>query len=495
MKQLTISIVVLFLTFSAFSQIDKSNDLYTTIKENDSLLFDVGFNTCNIDIFQELVSQEFIFYHDQTGITESKEAFIESIGNGLCKLPYKALRILKNSSLTIYPLKNIDTIYGAIQNGEHSFYAIEADNQKYLTSVAKFTHVWIIENGGWKLRSVLSYDHKDIDKKNNENGLFIDNELTNNWLKQKKIPALGIGFIENDKIVQTSVFGELENGTSAPLNTVWNVASLTKPITAVVTLKLVNEGLWNLDEPIYNYYTHPDVANDPMAKLLTTRIILSHQSGLPNWRGNNPDGKLQFAFEPGTHYQYSGEGYEYLRKALEAKFHKSLEQLAQELVFTPLHMNNTSFVWNKEMDNSPFACWYTSDGILYETEHFYNANAADNLLTTIEDYSKFMLYVLQGASLSDSLQQEMIADQVRVSSFKHFGLGWWIDENINEYGDFALVHGGDDIGVHCIAFILPHSKKGLVIFTNSDNGTDAFMEIIKHYLEKDAEGIFNAETD
>ena len=182
-------------------------------------------------------------------------------------------------------------------------------------------------------------------------------------------------------------------------------------------------------------------------------------------------------------------------KKLEAKFNKSLEQLAQELVFTPLHMNNTSFVWNKEMDNSPFACWYTSDGILYETEKFYEANAADNLLTTIEDYSKFMLYVLQGASLSDSLQQEMIADQVRVSSFKHFGLGWWIDENINEYGDFALVHGGDDIGVHCIAFILPHSKKGLVIFTNSDNGTDAFMEIINHYLEKDAEGIFNAETN
>lgn len=67
----------------------------------------------------------------------------------------------------------------------------------------------------------------------------------------------------------------------------------------------------------------PDIADNPYVKKLTTRIILSHQTGFPNWRGNNADGKLTFEFEPGTKYQYSGEGYEYLRKALEKKFKKS----------------------------------------------------------------------------------------------------------------------------------------------------------------------------
>lgn len=329
----------------------------------------------------------------------------------------------------------------------------------------------------------------------NSTDLFIKHEVTNKWLKQKKIPALGLGYIENGQIVQTSVFGELTKGEPAPLNTIWNVASMAKPITATVALKLIDQGLWNLDEPIYNYYTDPDVADDPRAKALTTRMILSHQSGFPNWRENKPDGKLVFEFEPGTQYQYSGEGYEYLRKALEAKFDKSLEQLAHELIFSPLEMNNTQFVWSESVEKKPFAKWHNAQGGRYETVKYYKANAADNLLTTVKDYTAFLLHILNGAGLSDSLQSEMVADQVRVSSLKHFGLGWWIDEEINELGDFAIVHGGDDIGVHCIAFILPNSKQALLIFTNSDNGTDAYVEIITHYLRENAKGIFKAEMN
>ncbi len=495
MKQVTISIIAFFLTCSAYCQVDSSSDLHKTIKEKDSLLFDIGFNTCDLEMLKDLISQEFTFFHDQSGITNSKDEFIENVRNGLCKLHYKPIRILNQSSTSIFPLKKNDTIYGAIQNGEHSFYALEGNNQKYLTSTAKFTHVWAIENGEWKLQSVLSFNHIDVEKEDSKNGLFIDNKATNDWLNQKNIPAVGIGFIEKGKIKQISVFGELEKGQPAPINTVWNVASMTKPITAVITLKLVNQGLWSLNEPIYNYYTDPDVANDPNSKLLTTRMILSHQSGLPNWRGNSSEGKLKFEFTPGTKYQYSGEGYEYLRKALEAKFHKNLEQLAQELVFNPLEMNNTQLVWSKSMENKPFAKWHNSEYELYETDKYDEANAADNLLTTVEDYSKFMLYILQGAGVSDSLQKDMVADQVRVSSFKHFGLGWWVDEKINANDDSALVLAGDDIGVHCIAFILPNSEKGLLIFTNSDNGTEAYMEIINQYLENDAHGIMRAEMN
>jgi CubicO group peptidase (beta-lactamase class C family) len=57
---------------------------------------------------------------------------------------------------------------------------------------------------------------------------------------------------------------------------------------------------------------------------------LSHQSGFPNWRANN---KLHFEFEPGTKFQYSGEGYEYLREALEHKFNKSLAELYNSVLF------------------------------------------------------------------------------------------------------------------------------------------------------------------
>jgi CubicO group peptidase (beta-lactamase class C family) len=289
------------------------------------------------------------------------------------------------------------------------------------------------------------------------------------------------------------VFGELQSNVPAPKNTIWNVASMTKPITALVALKLINAGKWDLDEPVYGYYTDPDIANDPRARLLTTRIILSHQTGFPNWRGNNEDGKLSFEFEPGTNYQYSGEGYEYLRKALEKKFKKSLEQLASELIFEPLKMKDTKFIWDNKTDSTRFAKWHNEKGELYETQKNTTANAADNLLTTVEDYSKFLVHILIGAGLSDKLYKEMITNQVKINEYKHWGLGWWVDENINENKDFALVHGGDDIGVHTIAFIVPNTKQALLIFTNCDNGTDAFAEILVKYLGKEGEGILNIE--
>lgn len=489
-------IFLFFLVISrltTFGQVEKSSELYKSIEIKDSLLFNVGFNNCDIKEFEILVSETFEFYHDQSGITNSKAEFISGIQNGLCKLTYKPKRILANNKMEVYPLERNGVLYGAIQTGNHNFYAIEDSKSEYLTSVAKFTHVWILENGDFKLSKGLSYDHKDFEKPFNENLLFIDKNETERWLKQKHIPALGIGFIKEGKIEQLSVFGELETNKPAPINTIWNVASMTKPITAIVALKLINTGKWDLDEPIYKYYNDTDIANDPRAKLLTARIILSHQTGFPNWRGNNKDGKLYFEFDPGTKYQYSGEGYEYLRKAIEKRSKKSLEQLASELIFKPLKMKDTRFIWDDKMDSTRFAKWHNEKGGLYETQQNKTANAADNLLTTVEDYSKFLVHILNGAGLSDKLYKEMIADQVRINDYKHFGLGWWVDENINENKDFALVHGGDDIGVHTIAFIVPKTKQALLIFTNCDNGTNAFAEILVKFLEKDGEGILNIE--
>ena len=95
------------------------------------------------------------------------------------------------------------------------------------------------------------------------------------------------------------------------------------------------------------------------------------------------------------------------------------------------------------MDSTRFAKWHNEKGEVYVNQKNTTANAADNLLTTVEDYSKFLVHILNGAGLSDKLYKEMIADQVRINDYKHFGLGWWVDESINKNKDFALVHGGD----------------------------------------------------
>jgi CubicO group peptidase (beta-lactamase class C family) len=494
MKKYFLLFHIVLLSIVVAAQTEKSTDLYQIIKEKDSLLFNLGFNNCDISQFENLVSEKFEFYHDQSGITNSKSAFIHSIQNGLCKLNYKPKRVLAENSLEVYPLKNNGIFYGAIETGIHHFYAIEKDSSEYLSSIAKFSHIWILENANWKLRKGLSYDHKAFEKPINNELLFKDKEVTERWLKQKSIPAVAIGYIEDGKIKQISVFGELENGIKAPKNTIWNVASLTKPITALIVLKLIDSGKLSLDEPLHNYYIDPDIIKDPRAKLLTPRIILSHQTGFVNNRENYEDGILKFEFEPGTKYQYSGEGYDYLRKVIENKFNKTIEQLASELILKPLKMNNTSYVWNKNYETR-IAKWHTEKGEIYPFKKQTEAHGADDLLTTIEDYSKFVTYIINGAGLSKELQQEMVKNQIRMNDNQHFGLGWYIDENINRENDFAIVHGGDDIGVHTIAFIIPKAKQGLIIFTNSDNGTDAFQEILLKYLGKNGQGILEVEMN
>ena len=232
--------------------------------------------------------------------------------------------------------------------------------------------------------------------------------------------------INNGKLQQIKVFGELKKGVTAPYNTIWNVASLTKPVTAIVALKLASAGKLNLDEPLYKYWTDPDIAKDPNTKLLTARIILSHQTGFPNWRFMNESGKLDFKFKPGTKYQYSGEGFEYLRKALEKKFNKTLPQLTDELILKPLKMTDTKFVWNDITDVSRFAIGYDNKGNAYEPTKNKTANAADDLLTTVQDYGTFLCSVMNSDGLSKKVFDDMTSHQVETKKNKYFGLGFEI---------------------------------------------------------------------
>jgi hypothetical protein len=138
----------------------KYQEIFDKLKYNDSLLFELGFNQCDTNQIRVLTSDDFEFYHDQAGITNSKELFIHSISE-LCKMTYRPSRELDEKSLEVHILKDNGKIYGAIQNGIHRFYGEEENKPKYLTSTADFTHLWIIEDGNWKLKRVISYNHRE----------------------------------------------------------------------------------------------------------------------------------------------------------------------------------------------------------------------------------------------------------------------------------------------------------------------------------------------
>lgn len=489
-----ILIGILLLQFHiGFSQEEKSSNLYKTIMSRDSLLFNIGFNTCDVKQFENLLSNNFEFYHDKDSI-QDKALFLKKIKQGLCSSTktYQARRDLVEGSTEIYPLSKNGVLYGALQIGIHQFFEPVPGGKDKFGSTARFTHLWILENGVWKLRRSLSYDHQEANTVGTNSGIFDNDVKIEKWLKQNNIPTLGIGIINNGKLQEIKVFGELKKGITAPYNTIWNVASLTKPVTAIVALKLVSSGKWNLDEPLYKYWTDPDIAKDPNTKLLTTRIILSHQTGFPNWRFMNESGKLDFKFKPGTKYQYSGEGLEYLRKALESKFHKTLDQLADELIFSPLKMNDTQFIWNDKIDLSRYAIGYDNKGNAYEPTKNKMANAADDLVTTIGDYGAFLCSVMNSDGLSKKVFDDMTSHQVETKKNKYFGLGFEIYDLGNN--DYALSHGGADKGVQTIFLLLPKTKQGLVIFTNVDDGYKVYEKIVNNYLGEKGKKIIEIET-
>ncbi|MCD2424509.1 nuclear transport factor 2 family protein [Niabella pedocola] len=133
--------------------------LFLQFQQYDSLLFERGFNHCDLSSYDSLVAEDLEFYHDLAGITRGKTAFITSVKNNICGSPNKIKRELVPGSLTVYPLFKKGTLYGVLQEGAHTFHVFE-QQQWQKVGVARFSHLWLMENNAWKLKRVVSYHHK-----------------------------------------------------------------------------------------------------------------------------------------------------------------------------------------------------------------------------------------------------------------------------------------------------------------------------------------------
>ncbi len=149
-------LVIIPLTINA--QVPRSSELHKTLKSKDSLIFHISFSSCEISGLEPLISQDIEFYHDQSGTLIGYTAFIENLKNGLCANPGQTRRQLQEGSLEVYPLYENGILYGALQNGVHSFYQRNPQGES-LGSVARFSHLWLLQEE-WKLTRVISFDHK-----------------------------------------------------------------------------------------------------------------------------------------------------------------------------------------------------------------------------------------------------------------------------------------------------------------------------------------------
>ena len=159
-KAILSTLLIMFSFVYANGQVAKNSELHLILKKQDSIFFERGFNLCDFEYLNKTIHKDLIFFHDQSGI-QNRDDFMENTRKYICaNQNKKPIRKVDQASLEVYPLYKNGELYGAIQNGIHDFFTRESNKPDVHTSRAKFTHVWLLENGNWLLKEVLSFDHK-----------------------------------------------------------------------------------------------------------------------------------------------------------------------------------------------------------------------------------------------------------------------------------------------------------------------------------------------
>ncbi|HTA25286.1 MAG TPA: serine hydrolase [Terriglobales bacterium] len=315
-------------------------------------------------------------------------------------------------------------------------------------------------------------------------------------MQQAQIPGLSIAIIRKGKTYWLQNYGARDANLKAPVTdeTVFNVGSLSKPVFAYGVLKLVDEGKLSLDVPLTRYLPKPYIEGDDRLQRITARMVLSHRTGFPNWRGK--DQPLKIYFTPGERFSYSGEGMVYLQRVVEQITKKPLNDFMQESVFGPLGMTSSSYVWRKDFEGHA-ATGYDSEGAAADFPRASEANSAASLETSARDYAVFVEAVLTGKGLKHATRRQMETAQIAVdpectnctdrvprelSKNLFWGLGWGIQQT--PQGE-SLWHWGDNGVFKAYVVARPGTKSGVVMLTNGENGLSIAREVVADVLGGD----------
>ena len=310
-------------------------------------------------------------------------------------------------------------------------------------------------------------------------------------LKEGEVPGLSLAVVRDGRVFYQGAFGVKDAATGVPIDgdTIFEAASLSKPVFAYAVLKLVDAGRLDLDAPLSKYLPG-DYVEDPAARSITARRVLSHTTGFPNWR---PAGQpLKTHFAPGERFSYSGEGFVYLQKAVESLTGQTLDTFMKVLVFDPLRMTSSRYTWEDRFEKRK-ATGHDASGTPRPLRRPAEGLSAATLQTTALDYARFLAAVLDGSGLQKRTSAEMLRVQIRVDegcqnciSNKPTGrlsreIGWGLGWGLQETEDgISLWHWGDNggSGFHCYAVGFPRQRLGIVVFTNGLGGHGIIPDVV-----------------
>ncbi|MBX2797507.1 MAG: beta-lactamase family protein [Myxococcales bacterium] len=300
-------------------------------------------------------------------------------------------------------------------------------------------------------------------------------------MERRGVPGLSVAVIDDAEIVYHQTFGQADVARSLPVTsrTIFEGASTSKPMFAFFVMRLVDAGKLDLDRPLHEYLPHADLIDDPRHRDITARMVLSHRTGLPNWRESEVDEKLTFRFDPGAGYLYSGEAYQYLAEvlcAIEGTDWAGLEALFQEQVARPLGLQHTVYV------QTPFtranrAEPYDTDGewIDWQKDPWYIKGdgvfvAPASLHTEALDFSRWLQALMRRDLLTPESYAELFTPHSSVPSDAielSYTLGFHkIEIPLTD----LYMHTGNNVGFDAWFALDIEDHWGFATFTNSDNG-------------------------
>ncbi|AKL96579.1 beta-lactamase class C/penicillin binding protein [Clostridium aceticum] len=331
-------------------------------------------------------------------------------------------------------------------------------------------------------------------------------------LKKYNIPGASIALIENGELRWIGTFGyaDIEEKIEIHKDTVYQVASISKSVTALGIMKLVEDDILNLDDPIEKYIRRWQIPESTYNKNdVTIRRLLSHTAGLSRgggYPGYEPSNKLpsleeslsgigggsqpvELIYEPGSRYFYSGGGYNLLQLLIEEVTGKDFVTYMDETVLTPLGMEDSSFKWIEMLENRTAKPYNKNSELL--PNYLFIEKAAAGFYTTIEDMSKFVITAISNYKEDNFLRQEMIREMyspvLEVGGLEGFiyettALGHFV--SIDKNNRPLVAHDGGNKGWKANFSLAPNTGDGVVILTNGDNGTYLINEVLNSWYYK-----------
>ncbi|MCX6560266.1 MAG: serine hydrolase [Candidatus Aminicenantes bacterium] len=324
-------------------------------------------------------------------------------------------------------------------------------------------------------------------------------------MKHYHVPGVSIAVINHGKIEWAKGYGVKEAGGQDPVTpeTLFQAASISKPVTALGTLRLVEQGFLDLDAPVNDELISWKVPENEFSKKekVTLRRLLTHSAGLtvsgfPGYavseqiptpvqvlNGEKPANTPPVRIDtiPGAQWRYCGGGFVVTQLLVSDVSGRPFREYMKTTVLDPLGMRHSTFEQPLSREKSDQAAsGHLADGEAVKGKwHIYPELAAAGLWTTPSDLCRFAIEIEKSvAGESNRVISRPMAEKMLTPGTGDWGLGIGLGGATTEEKK-SFSHGGGNKGFTCMLFAFVHKGQGAVIMTNSDSGNDLVMEILR----------------